>query len=473
MGISTSASICAPVTLSGLRAIHWYYGFLRDPLQTTLRSHAVHGPFFQLPHLRFLNERPSQFVVATGAAFNQEVLDNAATWRTVSIMPKGPRNSAARRLGMGIIRMNGRSHGHYRRLLVPPLHRKSLAAIGADMVRLVEDEVAAWPEGEVIDLWEHVRRLMRKLAIGLLLGGDQSRGYPITELISEFLDFNWSWKVAACPIDVPGTPYSRMLRSGEVLERRILEWAACKRGRLDERDLLSIVVNQPDEHGQPASDEKIVGHAPTLFAAAYETCQNALLWTLVLLIQHPQVARDLFDELQADRAGGSLPFDKLVELPLLDAVVKESMRILPPVPQQLRVAERDTTLAGRPMPATTRVLLSALLTNRDPERYPEAARFKPQRWANINPTPYEYLVFSAGPRGCPGYWFGSCAVKTALAAIFARYRLSLVAGSRLDYKVHVALSPRRRVDAILHRQDGAFRAAPIGGAIRNLIYLPG
>jgi cytochrome P450 len=468
--MDVSANI--PVMLRGPSAVAWYFRFMRDPLQAMLRSHATHGPFLQLPHLRSLTRRPRTFVVAVGAAFNQEVLDNAATWRTVSIMPKGPRNSAARRLGMGIIRMNGRSHGHYRRLLVPPLHRKSLAAIGADMVRLVDDEVGSWPQGEVIDLWEHVQRLMRILAIGLLLGGDRVRGYPIAELISEFLDFNWSWKVAACPIDIPGTPYHRMLRSGETLERRIIEWAACKRGQLDERDLLSIVVNRPDEHGHPASDDKIVGHAPTLFAAAYETCQNALLWTLVLLTQHPQVARDLLDELQDNRAGSPLPFEKLVQLSLLDAIVKESMRILPPVPQQFRVAERDTTLAGHAIPATTRVMLSALLTNRDPALYPDPARFKPERWANINPSPYEYLVFSAGSRGCPGYWFGSCAIKAAIAAIFARYRLTLVAGARLDTKVHVALSPRWRVGAILHRQDGAFRAAPIGGAIRNLVQFP-
>jgi cytochrome P450 len=196
------------------------------------------------------------------------------------------------------------------------------------------------------------------------------------------------------------------------------------------------------------------------------------MWTLILLEQHPQVARALCEELRDSRAGAPLTFEQIVQLPLLDNVVKESMRILPPVPQQFRVAQHDTTLAGHPMPQMTRVALSALITNRDPDLYPEPDRFKPERWEKIEPSSYEYLVFSAGPRGCPGYWFGLCAIKAAIAAIFSRYRIALVPASRIDYKVRVALSPRHRVAAILHRQDGAFAAAPIRGGIRDLVEFP-
>ena len=460
------------VLVNGTAAARWYLQFFRDPLKAMLRGRATHGPLFQLPHLRFPTEPPRKFVIAIGAAFNEEVLHDPTTWRTVSIAAAGPRGSASRRLGMGIIRMTGRPHAHYRRLLVPPLHRKSVTEMGAQMVRLAEEEVESWPLGEVIDLWARVQRFLRTLAIGLLFGDDRPRGYSTAELIGQFFDFNWSWKVAACPVSISGTPYHRMLRVGERLERSILEWADCKRGRSDSRDLLSIIVNSLDENGCPASNDKIVGHAPTLLAAAYETCQNALIWTLILLEQHPQVARALCDELRDSRAGAPLTFEQIVQLPLLDAVVKESMRILPPVPQQFRVAQCDTTLAGHPMPQMTRVALSALITNRDPDLYPEPARFKPSRWDSIDPSSYEYLVFSAGPRGCPGYWFGLCAIKTALAAIFSRYRVALAPEARIDYKVRVALSPRNGIAAVLHRQDGGFAAAPIRGGIRDLVELP-
>ena len=165
-------------------------------------------------------------------------------------------------------------------------------------------------------------------------------------------------------------------------------------------------------------------------------------------------------------------WDRLAQLPLLTAVVKESMRILTPVPQQLRVALCWTTLAGYSVPPGARVVLSSLLTNRNPDLYPQPDRFDPSRWERINPSPYEYAVFSAGPRGCPGFWFGLSAVKAALASILLRYRVALVPNARIDYTVRITMKPRRAVPAVLACQDGAFSAAPIRGAVRRLVQFP-
>jgi cytochrome P450 len=460
----------APVLLNGPAAAAWYFRFWRDPLQTMVQSRAAYGPFIQLPHPRFFTNTPRPFLVAIGADFNREVLGDPTAWRPVHLGPDGRKHSASRRVGMGLIRMRGRQHEHYRRLISRPLQPRNVNAMGADMVRLAEEEVAAWPVGQVIDLWAQTQRLMRTLAIGLLFGDDRTHGYPIADMINRRT--RWSAMAAFCPLNVPGTAYHRMQRNDEILERRIIEWANCKRGSVDERDILSLIVASPDENGDPLHDQMIAGHIATLFGAAYETCQNALIWTLVLLSQHPQIARDLFDELE-EKAGGVAPdFDRLVKLPLLAAVVKESMRILPIAPQQMRVALRASTLAGYPVPPYTRVVLSSLLTNRDPKIYCEADRFKPERWAAINPSPYEYLVFSAGPRGCPGYWFGLCAVKAALAAIMTRFRIAIVPNTRIDFAVGITMSPRRGIPAVLHDQDGAFTTSPIRGGIRKMVQLP-
>src|SRR5262249_7350475 len=159
-----------------------------------------------------------------------------------------------------------------------------------------------------------------------------------------------------------------------------------------------IVVNSPDENGQPASNPCVVGHVPTLLGAAYETCQNVLIWTLVLLDQHPDVARDVVDEIEGRLRGADPTWSSLSDLPLLDSVVKESMRLVPPVPIQTRAATRDTTLAGFAIKKSWRVMLSLFLTNRNPDIYPQPDRFLPDRWGTINPSPFEYSVFSAGPR---------------------------------------------------------------------------
>ena len=161
-----------------------------------------------------------------------------------------------------------------------------------------------------------------------------------------------------------------------------------------------------------------------------------------------------------------------MQLPLLDAVIKESMRILPPVPQQFRVAQHDTTISGFVINKNTRVLLSAFLTNREPGLYPDPDHFEPEGWANISPSPYEYSVFSAGPRGCPGYAFGIAMLKVGIATILSHYRITFPPGSRVDYKVRVALSPKNAVPATLALQDGAFVASVIDGAIRTIVRFP-
>jgi cytochrome P450 len=160
------------------------------------------------------------------------------------------------------------------------------------------------------------------------------------------------------------------------------------------------------------------------------------------------------------------------DLPLLDAVINESMRILPPVPQQFRVATKDTALANFPVRSRTKVLISPFLTNRNPDLYPEPDCFKPERWSSIKPSSYEFFVFSAGPRACPGFWFGTSVLKVAIAAIMTRFHIVLAPNARIDYKVRLALSPNGNVPATLKRQDGAVTRSSIQGSIRNLVRFP-
>jgi len=462
----------SPTLVRGITTATFFARFLFDPLEAIQQIYRRFGEFvvFEPPPIV-----PAKYkrtcIIAVGSRFNQQVLADPLTWRTFGIGPGGDKKSASRRLARGLISAQGNEHKHYRQLLHPPLRPKSVDAYSAQLQRVVVDEVETWPLNETINLWAYVQNLIQTIAISLLFGGDQVRGQPVAKLTHRWFDNVWSMKVILCPVNIPGTPYSRMLRDGEALERRILDWAACKRGDLVGKDLLAILVNNPDETGQPASDVKIAGHMPTLLAAAFETCQNALIWTLVLLAQHPRIARDLLDEVKGRLAGAAPSLDALSDLPLIAAVIKESMRLLPPVPQQFRIAYKATTIANFPVSAKTRVLLSPFLTNRDPDLYPDSDRFKPERWADIDPMPHEYLAFSGGPRSCPGYWFGFAILKVAIAAILTRCRVALAPGAHINYKVNLALTPSGEIPATLHYQDGAFAASPIQGNIRKLVRL--
>jgi hypothetical protein len=153
---------------------------------------------------------------------------------------------------------------------------------------------------------------------------------------------------------------------------------------------------------------------------------------LLLLAQHPQVALQLLDELRSKMSRASPSLSDAGELSYLDAVVRESMRILPPVPFQIHVAGCDTKIFGYPPPRGTRVILDAFLTNRMP--YPPIRTgtcFDPNDGSRLPRPRLNFPVFSGGPHGCPGYWFGSPAVKIALTAILTRYRLVLAPDTRI------------------------------------------
>ena len=472
----------APVRVTGPAAWRWALRFGLDPLMATRRAHAAFGPFVVLAEALPFMRRPRApmlnvpLVLTSGAAFNRELLSDPETWRGVSLLPGGPRNSAARRLSAGLTRTTGHQHAHYRKLVAPPLRRTNVKALAEKMARLAEAEVASWPTGKTIDVWEFPRRLMRSFAVELLFGGNSEHGYFIADAVSRLMEGKWGGSAFAFRINLPITSYGRIVRDSALLERRVLEWARTKRGQVDDRDLASIIVNSPDADGNPPSDATIVGQIPSLFAAAFEAGQSALTWTLLLLAQHPRVAAQLLDELRhkmGGKMGSTWPsLSEAGDLSYLDAVVKESLRVLPPVPFQIRVAQRDTTIFGFPLPQGARVILNTFLTNRMPHPYPDGDGFRPERWFTIAPTAFEFPVFSGGPHSCPGYWFGSTAVKIALAAIITRYRLVLAPNARIDYRVQPTMRPLQRVHALLQPQDGAFAATPIGGRIRDLVTLP-
>ena len=455
--------------LSGLEVVGYLARFLDNPIQAAGKISRKHGNFVLLRNPIALGRLPRSLVFAADAALYREILGQPSVWRTVNIAAAGRRNHASRRLTKGIVSMQGRRHAHYRRLLVPPLRRVSVIQLSEEMGHVAEEAVKKWPVGQFVDLWPLVRRLMQDLAITLLFGNDQKLGHPIADLITQGASASWSLRVNAFPLNIPGTPYWRYLRGAEIAEARILKWADTKRGEVAVHDLLSVIVNNPNENGNKPSEELLSGHVPTLFGAAYETCQIAMIWSLVLLAQHPRVISNLVDELQGALKGGSVTLKAVIELPLLDAVAKESMRILPPVPNQFRLALEDTALCGHPVEKRTRALLSAFITNRAPHIYRDADRFMPERWNSIEPSQFEYAVFSAGPRSCPGFYFGTSVVKVALAAILSRYRIELPRNACINYKVAITLKPHPLVPAKLHRRGGVYSAVPLAGTINDLV----
>jgi cytochrome P450 len=473
------AATVKPARLTGFAALRWAGRFALDPLTGTRRAFEAFGPCVMLVEglpLFTANRVVTlgvPLLLTAGAAFYGELMSRPQTWRGVNVLPGGPKNSAARRMSPGLMRVTGEQHAHYRKLLAAPLRRTRVEALTKNMARLAELEIASWPVGKDIDLWEYVRRLMQGFAVEFLFGGMSEQSRTITESGCRMMERKWDWRATAVPINLPITTYGQIVREAALLERRLLAWVAGKRGRADDQDIASIFANGRDPAGNPIDDAGIVAQLPSLFGLSSEGGQSVLTWTLFLLMQHPAVAERLRDELHNKLGRSSPSLDRAAELPFLDAVVKEAMRVLPPVPLQFRVAQEDTTVAGERVPKGTRAVLNTFLTNRTSDLYPASDSFRPERWFTIAPTAFEFPVFGAGPHICPGYWFDSIAVKIAVAAIVTRYQMNLPPPTRIDYRVQPTLRPRARLGVVLGSADGASpEATPVTGKIRGLVKLP-
>jgi len=215
-----------------------------------------------------------------------------------------------------------------------------LASTHDDIVAITQSVLNHLQMGEPTDIAEVMRLLTMRVATKTLFGKDMGEGGSSTgRQLQDALALLTSPMTALLPFDLPGLPYHRLLNLIAQLDDEIRAMILRKRAADNEaRDVLSMLISARDaESGAKLSEDELLGHAGVIFAAGHETSSNALTWTLFLLSQHPQIAADLLDELQTVLQGEAPTVEQLPQLPLLERVIKESMRVLSPVPWNGRV----------------------------------------------------------------------------------------------------------------------------------------
>jgi cytochrome P450 len=381
----------------------------------------------------------------------------------------GPEDSSLRRLRYGLTRMTGQVHQDQRRLVMPPLQKKAVDTYAPQMIDITDRYLSGWSVGETVDIWRKMRQLTLRISAALLFGlEDPLQAAALGQRIERLLDKNFSVGVWSCPVNLPGTPYRRLLNEAEELEAVILNCVKESSER-DGGDLLTILIRASKEGNAGMTPAALVGQITILLAASYETTTNALTWTLFLLAQHPKLMGELQDELEGALRGDSPRSELLPRMPFLEAVIKESMRILPPVPFTIRAAAQAATLGGIELRQGDRVICSHYVTHHMPELYAEPESFRPRRWSTLDPDQYQYMPFSAGPRACIGYGFAMQVMKITLSMILTRFRLTLVPRARIDRTVKITMSPKYGMPMSIHKQDRRFQAMPVSGNIRQMV----
>lgn len=171
-----------------------------------------------------------------------------------------------------------------------------------------------------------------------------------------------------------------------------------------------------------------------MLVAATETTSNTMCWVISELVRHPDIMYKTQTEIRealGDKT--NIEDNDIIDLHYLHNVIKETLRLHPPLPLLLPRMNMETTkLLGFVLPARTRVVVNAWAISRDPEIWKNPDSFCPDRFNgsshDLNGTNYEYMPFGSGRRICPGMAFAMAGLKLFLALLLLHFDWKMPGG---------------------------------------------
>ncbi|XP_063532703.1 cytochrome P450 4d2-like isoform X2 [Cydia strobilella] len=174
------------------------------------------------------------------------------------------------------------------------------------------------------------------------------------------------------------------------------------------------------------TDHELAEEALVTTVAGTDTSAVAASFTVLMLSRHPEVQARVYEEL-CEVLGDSnrdVTAEDLPRLKYLEAVIKETLRLYPPVPIIVRSVEQDTDLpSGLTLVKGVGVVINIWATHRNPRYWgSDADLFRPERFLEPLMHPAQFMPFSYGLRNCLGYQYAMMSIKTVLASLFRKYR---------------------------------------------------
>ncbi|HUQ70716.1 MAG TPA: cytochrome P450 [Planctomycetaceae bacterium] len=442
--------------------------FPDDPIACMQRLHRDHGL------IGALEQNGTRIHFVFGPDYNHQVLSDAQTYHSRFFAVRGPKNSPQRRLTSGLLSMNGEQHKHNRRLVMDAFLKKAIQGYLPTLKTLCDSMLADWQPGQERDISRDMTEFLLRLTSLILFGtADSDLAYRIGRMIDQWVHLNHEIGMGALVAHPQfADRYEVLLDLSRELEEQIAGLIQQRRQSSGHGcDALSMMLAANDDQGR-MSDEELIGQTALIFAAAHLTTAHSLTWTLFLLAQHPGVMSRLHQQFQSQLTGGYPTMEEIDRVPLMEYVIKESMRVLPASAYSQRIVAQPTRLGPFDLPAGAGVVFSQYITHHLPELFPDPDAFLPDRWATISPSPYAYLPYGAGSRMCLGGPLAMVILKTVPAAILQRFKLTMVPGSEVTGNViSTMLSPTQPVRMRINAQDGRFESQPVTGNIGSLVDL--
>ncbi|MGH8766135.1 MAG: cytochrome P450, partial [Burkholderiales bacterium] len=211
-------------------------------------------------------------------------------------------------------------------------------------------------------------------------------------------------------------------------------------------DLLHRLMRAKDpETGRTMNRRQLVDNLLTFYLAGHETTARALAWTLFLLSRSPEWSARLEEEIERVTGGSPVQSAHVEQLVLVQQVIKESMRLYPPVPLLSRQCVAPARLRDLDIVPGATIAMPIYAMHRHAKRWEDPdsfdpTRFAPEREAKI--PRYQYLPFGAGPRICIGMAFAMLEATVMLATLLQHARFTPAGDADPVPVARVTLQPR-------------------------------
>ncbi|XP_067411168.1 cholesterol 24-hydroxylase isoform X2 [Emydura macquarii macquarii] len=345
-------------------------------------------------------------------------------------------------LGNGLVADLNHDHWHkQRRIMDPAFSRTYLMGLmgtfnekAEELMKKLEEKADGKTELDIMSMMSRVTLdVIAKVAFGMELNTLHDDQTPFPHAVSMVMK-------GMKEIRIPFVKYMpgkqklikeiresvRLLRGAgsECIEQRR---EAIQNGEEVPQDILTQIL-KGNAQEETRDDENMLDNFVTFFVAGHETTSNQLSFTIMELGRQPEILERLHAEVdEVVGAKRDIDYEDLGKLKYLSQVLKESLRLYPPVPGTIRWTGKENVIEGVRIPANTTLIFSTYVMGRLEKLFKDPLTFNPDRFSKDAPKPYfSYFPFSLGPRSCIGQIFSQMEAKVVMAKLLQRFEFQLV-----------------------------------------------
>lgn len=322
----------------------------------------------------------------------------------------------------GLMLLDFEEHHHHRRILQEAFTRDRISDYTSTLGPAVESGLDAWSPHPDFQAYPALKDLTLDLATQIFMGRvDVADADEMARVNQAFIDCVQAG-LGFIRAPLPGTRWRRGVRGRRELEEFFRRHLPAHRAG-DGTDLFSALCQIETDDGQRLSDDDVVNHMIFLLMAAHDTSTITVTTMMQKLGQHPEWQERCRAESLALPSHPRL--DELDGLTSVDLVMKECLRLVPPVPGLARQTVKDTEVLGRRIPAGRLVSIGLHLSHHMDELWTDPERFDPERFAQQRREDkvhrYAWQPFGGGVHKCIGLYFGGVEVKMIVHQLLRRF----------------------------------------------------